>query len=307
VKTEASLLAVIAGVATKVKTRAVRLGIGDDGAVLHLPAGRELVVSTDTLVEGAHFLAGIHPPSAVGYKALARALSDLAAMGARPLACLASLVLPQSLGQRWLRAWLEGFGRAAARWKAPLVGGDLARGAQFSCDVVVLGQARRKDLLTRSGARPGDQIVVSGELGGSALGLERKQGAAWKRHLYPEPRLQLGASLRQRLGATAAIDISDGFILDLHRLCLASGVAAELERDVPLFAGASLEQGLYGGEDYELLFTVPAHVRVPPHCAGVALTRLGVIQPGRPGEVRFRGKRIPIRGWDHFSATLRGA
>ncbi|MGB9604386.1 MAG: thiamine-phosphate kinase, partial [Bryobacteraceae bacterium] len=161
------------------------------------------------------------------------------------------------------------------------------------------GTAPRGRALLRSGARPGDEIYVSGRLGGSALGLATRRGAAWKRHLRPEPRLELGAYLR-RLGATAAMDVSDGLSLDLHRLCLASGVAAELEDTLPVFPGASLDQALHGGEDYELLFTTSADTRVPRSYRGVELTRIGRIVRGRAGRIVLAGEKLRPLGWDHF-------
>src|SRR5439155_2802155 len=135
--------------------------------------------------------------------------------------------------------------------------------------VVSGGQA-----LGRDGARAGDAIYVSGALGGSALGLAQGRGKAWKRHTRPEPRLALGRFLRERVGATAAMDLSDGLSLDLHRLCAASGLRAEIAMP-PIFAGATAEQALHGGEDYELLFTADAHARVPREFEGLPLTRIG--------------------------------
>jgi thiamine-monophosphate kinase len=152
--------------------------------------------------------------------------------------------------------------------------------------------------MRRSTARAGDQIYVSGELGGSALGLATHKGAAWKRHLKPEPRLALGRYLRTR--ASAAMDITDGLSLDLHRLCLASNVSAEIDAP-PLFHGASLEHALQGGEDYELLFTTRPNRRIPASFGGVALTRIGQIRRGHAGEIKLHGQPLTIKGYDHFS------
>jgi thiamine-monophosphate kinase len=157
----------------------------------------------------------------------------------------------------------------------------------------------RDQALRRDGARTGDVIYVSGRLGGSALGLETQRGEAWKRHLRPQPRLELGRYLRQKLHATAAMDLSDGLSLDLHRLCLASAVAAEIE-EPPRFRGASLEQALHGGEDYELLFTLGPRVRPPAQFDGLPLTRIGVVCKGRAGEVRLQGRPLKPLGYDHF-------
>lgn len=302
---ELSLVRLIGRLAARVPARDVVVGIGDDAAVLRLAGFQaRLILSTDMMIEGSHFLRNLHPPRAVGYKALARALSDLAAMGAKPVACLLSLALPKDLDRRWLLEFLRGFTRASARWNVPLVGGDLGGAEQVMCDVVVVGQASPRHLLTRAGARPGDWIVVSGSLGGAALGLESRRGPAWKRHLYPEPRLQLGIALRPRLGARAAIDISDGLLIDLHRLCLASGVSAELSQHPPRFAGANLKQVLSGGEDYELLFAVPPNRRVPAQLCGVPLTVIGRFERGRPGRIRLLGRELEPAGWDHFGSVL---
>lgn len=168
---------------------------------------------------------------------------------------------------------------------------------QLTCDIVVCGSAPRGKALLRSGARAGDRIFVSGHLGASALGLARGRGPAWKRHLCPEPRLDLGRALRGR--ATAAIDLSDGLSLDLRRLCLASGVSAEIV-EPPLYSGATLDQGLHGGEDYELLFTLPKGMAAP---RGFDVSEIGVIERGQPGRVRLAGHLLPARGYDHFSRT----
>jgi thiamine-monophosphate kinase len=157
--------------------------------------------------------------------------------------------------------------------------------------------------LLRSGARAGDSVYVSGALGGSALGLAQGnrggRSAAWRKHARPEPRLELGRFLRERLRATAAMDLSDGLSLDLRRLCLASRVKAEIETP-PRYPGASLDQALHGGEDYELLFTASPRARVPAEFAGVPLTRIGILRNGRPGAVALDGKPLPPLGYDHL-------
>jgi len=169
-----------------------------------------------------------------------------------------------------------------------------------ACDIVVCGSVPRGKALRRDGARPGDHIYVSGRLGGSALGLEAGSGAAWKKHLNPEPRIALGRFVREKLCATACMDLSDGLSLDLYRLCLASGVAAELEGPIPTFRGATLDQALDGGEDYELLFTVRPRTEVPRSFGGLPLKRIGTIRKGRPGLVELEGCPLPPRGYDHL-------
>lgn len=277
----------------------VAVGIGDDCAVVRPARGEELLVTTDMLVEGAHFERGTHSAAELGRKALVRGLSDVAAMGGAPRFCLLSLAVPDWADKRFLAGFFRGFLRLARQARLALAGGDLARAEKLACDVVVCGAVARGAALRRSGARPGDQIYVSGMLGGSALGLQRRRGAAWKRHRRPEPRLALGRFLR-RLRATAAIDISDGLSLDLHRLAKASGVAARLDSPPPVFPGASLDQALHGGEEYELLFTVRPRTAVPERYGGVRLTRIGAIEEGRPGSVFFGGRPLAPLGYDHF-------
>jgi thiamine-monophosphate kinase len=156
----------------------------------------------------------------------------------------------------------------------------------------------------RDSARAGDAIYVSGTLGGSARGLATGRGPAWRRHLRPEPRLSLGRFLR-RIHATAAMDLSDGLSLDLRRLCLASHLAAEISPP-PVFPGASLEEALHGGEDYELLFTALPGTRVPARFEGLPLTRIGEMRKGRAGTVRLSGAPLPPLGWDHLRFADQG-
>lgn len=296
---EQSLIRRIRGRARR-PPRGLILGIGDDCAV-YRPAGarEDLLLTTDWLIEGVHFLRETHPPDAVGWKALARGLSDIAAMGGRPRICLLSLALASWTTEDWLRGFFRGFRRLARAGGVVLAGGDLARAERLACDIVVVGSAPRGEALLRSGARPGDEIYVSGKLGGSALGLATRRGAAWRRHLRPEPRLALGEFLRT-LPATAAMDLSDGLSLDLYRLCVASRVAAELTATLPVFPRATLDQALHGGEDYELLFTVRPGTAVPRRRGGVELTRIGRIVAGRAGRIVLAGEKLRPLGWDHF-------
>ena len=278
---------------------AIALGIGDDCAIFR-PRGssEDLLVTTDMLLEDTHFRRATHRAEDVGWKALARALSDLAAMGGEPRFCLLSLALPPWAGPAWIAGFYRGFLRLAARSGAPLIGGDLARSEKAMCDAVACGAVPRGQALRRDGARAGDAIYVSGRLGGSALGLATGRGKAWRRHLRPEPRLALGRFLRV-LGATAAMDLSDGVSLDLRRLCLASKLAAEISAP-PIFPGATLDQALHGGEDYELLFTAPPKTRIPAAFRGLPLTRIGEMRKGRAGAVRLNGAPLAPLGWDHL-------
>jgi thiamine-monophosphate kinase len=276
-------------------------GIGDDCAI-YRPRGSadDLLFTTDLFIEGVHFLRETHKASDVARKALARSLSDIAAMGGTPRFCLASVCLPAWATERWSNDFFDSLTASAARNQTILAGGDLARGNTFTCDVTVCGSVPRGTALLRSGARPGHEIYVSGALGGSALGLATQKGKAWKGHLNPEPRLALGQFLREKLRATAAIDISDGLSLDLQRVCLASGVAADIVPP-PRFAGASADQALHGGEEYELLFFVRSGAKVPAQFVGLPLTRIGVAAAGPAGEVRLQGEAVEVHGFDHFA------
>jgi thiamine-monophosphate kinase len=283
----------------KVGASRMALGIGDDCAIFRPRSAREeLVFTTDMLIEDVHFRRETHTPAQVGYKALARGLSDIAAMGAEPRFCLLSVAFPKWASPKWIDRFFDGLLALALEAGTELAGGDLSHAAVFAADITVCGSAPVGAALRRSTARPGDHIYVSGVLGGAALGLVTHKGAAWKRHLRPEPRLALGRYLRTR--ASAAMDITDGLSLDLHRLCLASNVSADIEPP-PLFRGASLDQALHGGEDYELLFTARPNRRIPASFGGVALTRIGQIRRKRAGEIRLQGHLLPIKGYDHFS------
>ncbi len=297
---ELRLIDWIRGRAALPRAPGVALGIGDDCAVFRPHgAGEDLLFTTDMLIENVHFRRATHSAADIGWKALARGLSDLAAMGAAPRFCLLSLALPEWADRRWIDNFYRGLLDLSAREGAPLIGGDLARAGKAMCDIVCCGAVPRGRALRRDGARSGDAIYVSGALGGSALGLAIGRGRARRRHLRPEPRLALGQFLRTRLGATAAMDLSDGLSLDLRRMCLASGLSAEIEVP-PRFPGASQEMALHGGEDYELLFTLPPKRLAPREYQGIPLTRIGAIRKGEPGNVFLNGAPLPPLGWDHL-------
>jgi thiamine-monophosphate kinase len=258
----------------------------------------EVGASTDLLIEDVHFRRATHRAEDVGWKCLARGLSDIAAMGGEPRFCLVSLALAEWADARWVDEFYRGLLRLARRQKTALAGGDLARAAKVTCDIVVCGAVPRGQALRRDGARAGNAIYVSGALGGSAMGLARGSGKAWKRHVRPEPRLALGRFVREQLRATAAMDLSDGLSIDLRRMCEASGLKAEIGMP-PVYAGATPEQALHGGEDYELLFTMPARVEVPMEFEGLRLTRIGVMRRG--AGVEMNGAPLAALGWDHFA------
>jgi thiamine-monophosphate kinase len=275
-----------------VPLRDVEIGIGDDAAVLSPSAGRD-VLSVDAAVEGVHFRLDWAQPEDVGFRSLVAALSDLAAMGALPRAALCAIIAPPALDESVLYAIADGMAQASARYAAPVIGGNLATGDQLSITTTVVGECE-SDPLVRHGARPGDGLFITGNLGSAALGLaaltlgrraDAPQSVA--RWLRPEARIAEGRALRGV--ASAAIDVSDGLLQDLGHLCRASAVGAEVEvarlpRSVELNERAlalgcdALALVLTGGEDYELLFTAAAQ-DVP------GATRIGRIAEG--SEVRL--------------------
>lgn len=296
----------------------VALGIGDDAALLEVPAGHELAVSTDVLVEGVHFIAGTDPAD-IGFKSLAVNLSDMAAMGAEPRWATLALTLPAA-DETWLSGFAAGFRELALRFDVALVGGDISRGP-LSINVQIMGVVPRGTALRRDGARPGDHVYVSGELGGAALALKLLDAAAatvpsvcLERLHRPIPRVVAGSALRGV--AHSAIDVSDGLFLDLSRLVQASGGGAVVELDrVPLCAPVAaiadpderLRLGLGSGDDYELCFTAPPGSGTAlagiAGKTGVAMTRIGEITAG--DRVRWlRGDGSEFRpgagGYQHF-------
>ncbi len=278
----------------------VRVGIGDDCAVLQIPRGCELVVTTDFLLEGRHFRRDWHSAESAGHRCLARGLSDIAAMGARPLAAFLSLALPVGFDLAWVDGFMGGLGALAERFSVTLAGGDTAQapGAEIVADIVLTGAVPRGKALLRSGARVGDGIYVTGRLGASAVELAAMAAGARDSRgaqTFPEPRIAVGLALRRI--ATACMDLSDGISLDLARLCEASGVGAELS-GIPVAPGATLAQALHGGEDYELLFTSPG--KVPGRIAGVEVTRIGELVAGT--EIKLQGEILEADGWQHFES-----
>ncbi len=303
----------------------VRIGIGDDAAVLAVPAGQELAVAIDTLVEGVHFPRGTAAAD-IGWKALAVNLSDLAAMGASPAWALLALTLPDA-DAAFVEGFAEGFAKLAQSHRLALVGGDTTRGP-LSISVAVHGFVPPGKALIRAGARVGDAVLVTGTLGDAAAGLHALQhplsdddGRSGLRDYLierlnlPTPRLSAGAALRGQ--ASACIDISDGLLADLNHICVASGVGAEIDaallpRSSALMAlydeASALQFALSGGDDYELCFSVPAQ-RVADAQAdlsrlGCGVTRIGRIVEG--GGVHVRGAdgewlATDRPGWEHFA------
>ncbi len=268
---------------------AVDLGVGDDCAILRLPPDKRLATSMDTLVSGVHFPEDAFPED-IGYRAVAVAASDLAAMGATPLAMTVALTLPEA-DDFWLTTFSEGLARAVSEYQLPLVGGDTTRGP-LAITVQVFGALPAGAALLRSGAKPGDALLVSGTLGDAAGGLAFLQGD-WQpspehaeyllgRFYRPTARLKLGAEL---LGyATSAIDVSDGLLADAGHIAAASGVKISIESGLlPLSAALAshpdrdqaLRWALSGGDDYELCFTQPTEMPIPQGC-----TRIGAVTAG---------------------------
>lgn len=264
-------------------------GIGDDCAILRPRPGEDLLVTTDLIVEDVHFHRGALSPSALGARCVGRGLSDIASMGGEPRFALLSLALAPWLTSAQLRAFYRGANQLAQRFNVRIIGGDLTRASRFSADVIVLGAVPQGRALRRDTARPGDGIYVSGPLG-------RAAASGWKAPI--EPRVAFGIELRRHHRATACMDLSDGLALDLHRLMLASGASAEISSAaLPRAPRATLEQALHGGEDYELLYTLPPTAR---RRARPEFTLIGYVTSGPAGRVRLDGQSLPPRGWDPF-------
>jgi thiamine-monophosphate kinase len=327
-------------------SRGLRLGIGDDCAIMRPPPGHEIVVTTDLSLEQVHFRRDWHPPESVGHRCLARGLSDLAAMGARPLGAFLSLALPGELttgqnGKSWLEGFLDGLLALAEAAGVPLAGGDTAQAPECHtrvgkqpglavADIVLVGSVKRGQALLRSGARVGDVIYVTGELGGAAaelLALGRDpakfagltKAAPGHPHLFPAPRIEAAYKLASTRRIHAGIDLSDGLSTDLAHVCEESGVGADLDAGaIPIhplalqaerdgWAASAMALALKGGEDYELLFTAPKSTRIPGRIAGVKVHPIGQIEARKRGRpvITLRGRdgsatALEAGGWEHF-------
>lgn len=304
------------------------LNLTNDAAVFGVPEGRELVVTTDGMVAGVHFLAD-DPPADIAAKLLRVNLSDLAAMAAEPLAYTLVTALPKTLGDGWLEAFAAALGEDQRRYGIELAGGDsVSTSGPISLTVAAFGTVPKGQALPRDGGRPGDAVFVTGTIGDAALGLRIAFGTLTgggadarafllSRLRRPEPRLAVGMGLRGL--ATAGLDVSDGLVADLAHIAEESSCRAEIDAEtVPvspeaglILAGgeASLDSLLTGGDDYELLFTVPPERRSDVAAlaarTGVAIAEIGRLTEGEPGRVDVvgaDGKAMPItrRGWVHF-------
>ena len=290
----------------------VRIGIGDDCAALNVLKGQEVVVTTDFCLEGRHFRRDWHSPESAGHRCLARGLSDIAAMGARPVAAFLSLALPKGFSEAWFEGFMAGFESLGSDFGVELAGGDTceAPGEEIIANVTVVGAIAKRNLyvyraLRRSGARVKDGIYVTGTLGGAAAELEalvegKASESKFHKQMFPWPRVEVGATLARRGWTTSCIDLSDGFSTDLRHVCEASGVRAVIDLDkLPIAEGATLAQALHGGEDYELLFTAMRGVEVPRSLKGVRVTRIGTVVAGAGIGIKGGGELQP-GGWEHF-------
>lgn len=324
---EKTLIAQVRRLAALAKNPAIQAGIGDDCAVLRLVTGRgrtrglekDTLVTTDFTLEGIHFRQDWHPAESVGHRCLARGLSDIAAMGGEPVAAFLSLALPRHLPQGWVGRFARSLISLAEKYGVTLAGGDTAESPNgILADIVVVGTVPKGKAVLRSGARPGDRIFVSGELGGSAAAVwqmrkkpKRKLNPReYPRQFFPEPRIELGRILREKGLVSAMIDTSDGLSTDLAHICEESGVGAELQAEAIPRASVGkparevdLQFALHGGEDYELLFTVPAGKRIPSRMAGIPIIHVGQVTRGSKIFLRKRagvGYELHPLGWEHF-------
>ena len=276
-----------------------------------------MLLTTDFSLEGVHFRREWHPAEAVGHRCLARGLSDIAAMGGAPLAAFLSLALPRTLPQPWADQFLKGLLKLADACGVSLAGGDTAQSpGGVLADIVVVGSVPKGKAIRRSGTRPGDRIYVTGALGGAAATLKllfsgrKLRPADYPRHFHPTLRIEVGRFLLEEGLASAMIDLSDGLSTDLAHICEESGVGAEVQTSAIPCAiigkparEVDLRFALHGGEDYELLFTIPRGKRVPNRIAGVPITQIGHITRGKQVFLVNRegvGSELRAQGWEHF-------
>lgn len=306
----------------------LHLGIGDDAALWQPRLGRELLLTCDWFLEGVHFRRDAHPADSVGWKCLARAVSDIAAMGGVPRCFLLSLALPESRTGRWLNEFLAGLRRASRAWDCLPAGGDTTRNQKILISITVIGEVARRNAALRSGARPGDLIGVTGRLGEAQLGLElllldnsaaRTKRQALQKHLYPSPRVELARRLASGKLVTSMMDLSDGLAIDLSRLCEASSVGARIdEKSLPLANPRTypnvphkkrVDAALHGGDDYELLFTIPKRKLklLPKRLGKIPLTVIGEVRAGKRIWLQHDRRRTPLEasGWDPFRSRTK--
>jgi thiamine-monophosphate kinase len=310
------------------KSAPLQKGIGDDAAVMRFwPAGEYWSITTDMLMEGVDFRKDWTSPRLLGRKSIAVNLSDLAAMGARPRFFTVSLAVPSDISEKWILEFYEGMTAPGSAQGAQLIGGDLSHSKSgIAVSITALGESLNRKVLYRSGGKAGDLLYVTGTLGQSGAGLQllqdrrihprsKAQRAALKCHRSPEPRCATGVWLAQSGLVRCMMDLSDGLSMDLPRMCAASGVGAEIRlADLPVFTESRqwgcdpVELAMHGGEDFELLFSVPAsrsrlfEKNYPPEFPkatqiGKMTDTVGKIWITDPGKSR---RRLPERGYDHF-------
>jgi thiamine-monophosphate kinase len=297
---------------------AVVTGIGDDAAVLRVPKGHQVLVTTDFSIENVHFRRDWHAPEVVGWRCLTRGLSDIAAMGGEPLAAFLSVAADDDVPQKWVRRFLKGLMKLARKYRIPLAGGDTAQSDNgIQADIVVVGSVPQGQAVLRAGAKAGDSIYVTGALGAPAVALDRLRrglplGVEGSRHFRPEPRLDVGQWLRRHGIASAMIDISDGLSTDLEHICDESRVGAEIDADAIPRARigvakrdfADLDHALHGGDEYELLFT--SSRPVPAKIEGIRVTRIGRTTKKvgmRLIDEKGKKRALRARGWEHFGGS----
>ena len=296
------------GLIRKIRERfktAAAIPIGDDAAVFDIPPDNSLVFCSDLVAENRHFIRNLHPPDSVAYKAIAANVSDVGAMGGTPLHFLISLAVPGELDVSWIDSFLDGVAQACKDFEIFLLGGDSSSSDSIFVDVSMIGTVPAGKAIGRFGAKPGDFIYVTGQLGGAALGLEYlKSGSkndAVERHLYPKPRHKIGAALRDQVHAM--IDISDGLSTDLNHILEESKVSARIYKDrIPAWPRAEDRHILHGGEEYELILAGP---QLPQSVSGVQLTEIGeIVEAGPENEILLidgtRELLLRPQGWQHW-------
>ena len=294
--------------------------IGDDCAILSAPPGLQTLVTTDFSLEGVHFRRQWHPADSVGHRCITRGLSDIAAMGGEPFAAFLSLAMPADLPQRWVDQFFDGLLNTAKQAGVTLAGGDVAQSpAGVLADITVIGSVPEGKAILRSTAQPGDRIFVSGELGAPFALLEqmyaaperRFRAASYPAHFYPQAQLALARFLREKQIPSAMIDISDGLSIDLARLCRASGAGALLQENAIPIASLNrheveLRHALHGGDEYQLLFTVPPGHRLPAEYKEIPLSLIGYIVEGDEITIEHENgytTELEPLGWQHFAPT----
>ena len=274
-------------------------GIGDDAAVIKFSRDKYLLLTCDMLVEDVHFTLKNATPYQIGYKALACSISDIASMGGTPKEALVSLGISPGVSLKFSDRLFDGLRKLALEFKISLVGGDLARSKKLVINVCLTGLVKKKNLLLRSGARPNDAILVTGALGGAALG----------RHLRFRPRLKEAQFLVNKFKINSMVDISDGLVQDLGHITEESNLGAKIyQRDIPVSAKSSFKSALEGGEDFELLFTMPKNearrllrdypriYATPVKMIGQITRRKNIFLIDRNGNQR----KLDLKGWRHF-------